>query len=553
MFLALLTGCGGSPVDVAAPPEGPPEGLVYRLSSVVYPLGVEITPNTPQSSGGAVTQYSVTPDLPAGLSLNSQTGIMTGTPTEVSNIQVYTVTGSNSAGSVTARLTIEVSATVLPPESLRYSAPSIVYETGTLITPNQPTNTGGEITQYSIDPPLPVGLNLDPQTGVISGTPMADAQSTPYTVTGSNSAGNVTAQLIIGVHADERPTVALEYRDRTPVYAVGQTIQPNEPTNTGGQITRYSVSPALPEGLSLSTNTGRISGTPRSPLMQATWTVTGHFDEDEVTTQIQITVEQSAADWRPANHMTKKRTRHTATWLKDHQVLLVVGGQHDRHTSLNDAELYNPENGQWSVIENNMKDERYDHTATRLENDMVLVAGGRHLGNKSLKKAELYDPVDQTWSDTAEMKVKRHNHTATLLKNGKVLVAGGDSGDTLSTSELYNPEDRTWSETQNMPARYIGHTATRLKDGRVLVAGGGDSTQSTQANAALYDPERDTWSTTSDMAEKRSGHTATLLGDEEDEDEEDKKVLVAGGENDNHDNLLSAELYCLGPVDNQPE
>jgi len=57
-----------------------------------------------------VVSYGVSPALPAGLSLNPTTGILTGTPTGPSATANYTVTASNSGGSATASLVM----TVLP-------------------------------------------------------------------------------------------------------------------------------------------------------------------------------------------------------------------------------------------------------------------------------------------------------------------------------------------------------------------------------------------------------------------------------------------------------
>src|SRR6267142_326617 len=95
MLLALLSaGCGGgsSGTDVR------PAGLTLRDPSVVYTEGQQVIPNMPSSSGGIITRYSVSPPLPAGLSLNPQTGAITGAPTTLSHATVYTVTGSNAAG-----------------------------------------------------------------------------------------------------------------------------------------------------------------------------------------------------------------------------------------------------------------------------------------------------------------------------------------------------------------------------------------------------------------------------------------------------------------------
>ena len=87
-----------------------PAGLAYTTGTAVYTVGTPITPNSPTSSGGAVTAYSVSPDLPAGLSLDDDTGIISGTPTAVTAKASYTVTASNLTGSTTATLTITVNA-----------------------------------------------------------------------------------------------------------------------------------------------------------------------------------------------------------------------------------------------------------------------------------------------------------------------------------------------------------------------------------------------------------------------------------------------------------
>ena len=69
LALLLLCGCGGGPSAVITPQ--PPSALSYTTATAVYIKGTAITPNNPTSTGGAVTAYSVSPALPAGLSLNT--------------------------------------------------------------------------------------------------------------------------------------------------------------------------------------------------------------------------------------------------------------------------------------------------------------------------------------------------------------------------------------------------------------------------------------------------------------------------------------------------
>jgi hypothetical protein len=322
MLLALLSaGCGGggSSGDI------PPAGLTERDASVVYAEGQEIIPNTPSSSGGNITQYSVSPPLPAGLTLNPQTGAITGTPTSLSHATVYTVTGSNAAGSAVTRLQIEVKATVVAPDTLSYRDSSIIYVTDAAITPNTPIASGGEITQYSVSPALPAGLGLDPQTGIITGTPTTVTPPAVYTVTGSNSADSVDAQLEIEVQAQVMPPTGLTYEDPAPEYTVGLPIVNNDPLSSGGEITQFSVSPTLPAGLSMNAQTGVISGMPSTAQAQTTFIVTGSNSAGSVTAQVAITVATAAVgEWLPADAMNVKRSKHTATLLPDGRVLVAA-------------------------------------------------------------------------------------------------------------------------------------------------------------------------------------------------------------------------------------
>ena len=179
------------------------------------------------------------------------------------------------------------SAVVQPPSALSYTTGTGVYTQGTAITPNSPTSTGGAVASYSVNPALPAGLALSTSTGVISGTPTAVTATASYTVTASNSAGSATASLSITVN-DQAPS-GLRYTNGTAIYAIRVPITPNNPTSTGGAVTSYSVSPALPAGLSLSTSTGIISGTPATATATASYAVTASNSGGSTTATLTIT------------------------------------------------------------------------------------------------------------------------------------------------------------------------------------------------------------------------------------------------------------------------
>jgi hypothetical protein len=86
-----------------------PSGLTYSTNPAIYTRASAITTNSPTVTG-TVTSYSVSPSLPTGLSLNTSTGAITGTPSATTASAAYTVTATNAGGSTTCDVTITVAA-----------------------------------------------------------------------------------------------------------------------------------------------------------------------------------------------------------------------------------------------------------------------------------------------------------------------------------------------------------------------------------------------------------------------------------------------------------
>jgi hypothetical protein len=72
-----------------------------------FSTGTAITALSPTVTG-TVSSYAVSPALPAGLTLNTSTGQISGTPTAASAATNYTVTAQNASGSTTFALNITV-------------------------------------------------------------------------------------------------------------------------------------------------------------------------------------------------------------------------------------------------------------------------------------------------------------------------------------------------------------------------------------------------------------------------------------------------------------
>ena len=177
-------------------------------ATVNTPISAQTGSTTPT---GATGSYSLSPSLPAGLNIASDTGIISGTPTAVTASAQYTVTftaDGNYTGTPTEVITIAVNAKAI--NSIGYG--TITGPVGQEITAVTPTvvPSGATGTFAVTVGNLPAGLSLDEDTGGISGTPTAvtsGAVLVTIKMTGTGDYKNKTAtgQVSITIEANSVP------------------------------------------------------------------------------------------------------------------------------------------------------------------------------------------------------------------------------------------------------------------------------------------------------------------------------------------------------------
>src|SRR5438874_2364957 len=204
---------------------------------------------------------------------------------------------------------------------------------------------------------------------------------------------------------------------------------------------------------------------------------------------------------------------------------------------------------------------RTGHVATALSDGRILITGGRDSSGTVLSAAEIFDPatqkstaiaslgspraghtdsmeyfssVNQTFAlDAQKMTAVRTGHEAISLSDTRLLLFGGDSGNTI---DEFNPTADTLSLKGTMDAP--ASTATLLANGKILVlrpdVAGLYAPDATDA-ASAFAPFDETL-VPGCTALLRKGQSATELSG-------DKKILVAGGENAQHQPILQIAAF----------
>ena len=278
-----------------------------------------ITPNDIDSN--KITFIEKTePPLPAGLKIDVK-GVISGTPIEPT---------TNAEGNLSANdyivkysyLGIEGIATInikVEPQEiiLNYTIEKAQYEINKVIEINKPNitpaNNEPSIYEYSINTPLPTGLTLNAETGVIEGKPTEKTDVIKeYTITATSNYKKTNEKPCI-ISIDVYPTPIIpELKYEGTFDNLKQGTNYTFGLSTEGQFNNFILddNTLLPESLSLDPNNGQISGTVKEKL------TTEEEKKNGKTFEVKVTADFKNNDYNKDEYKSKRQTTMQITVLK---------------------------------------------------------------------------------------------------------------------------------------------------------------------------------------------------------------------------------------------
>ena len=247
LTLALSDAAGSPPTIVTT------TNVVNLFAGVSYSNAYTIDATT---TNAPITSYGAS-NLPTGLSVNTNTGVISGMPTQLVTNRIIPISAYNGATGY-GQFTLTINSPTL-------TYPTLTFTAGSSSNSPVPTVTSGYQPINFTASNLPTGLSIN-SSGVVQGTPTIGGTISTSTITAVDASGVASSVSQVITVNTLRPTI-----NSAPVYTIFRNsnadpyVITTTLTSTVAEPSAFSISRgSLPTGMSLNTSSGVISGTPTS-------------------------------------------------------------------------------------------------------------------------------------------------------------------------------------------------------------------------------------------------------------------------------------------------
>jgi hypothetical protein len=242
--------------------------------------------STPVTATGGTTPYTWSATgLPAGLTINASTGVISGTPTaagtSIANVTVKDSTSTQLSASASLSITIVPPLTITTTSPLPNGVVNVAYGGATVAA------TGGTTPYIWSATGLPAGLTINAATGVISGTPTSQGTSTASVTVKDAGNPQLTTSASLSITIGTTPVISTQ----SPLpNGVVNSAYSTTVAATGGATPYTWSATGLPAGLSINASSGVISGTPTAPGTSTTNVTVKDANQQSGSASLSITI-----------------------------------------------------------------------------------------------------------------------------------------------------------------------------------------------------------------------------------------------------------------------
>ncbi len=248
---------------------------------------------------GDIITYEILGTLPNGLTLNQNTGLISGKPTKTGKFMLTAIAKDKDGESEESYFDINIKDASGQKPTLKDIPNQSTHKDKAYSYTVSATEPDGDTITYNATG-LPNGVSINTSDGKISGTPTAEGNYT-ITVTAKDKDGEDSKEFYLLIGGTPPTINDISTQTFTKDNSMNLDLSAYVNQTEGDEITKYTINGTLPNGLVFDNATGKISGTPTKIETQNISLIATDKDGDSIAKSFDIVIKEEVVQQNGLN------------------------------------------------------------------------------------------------------------------------------------------------------------------------------------------------------------------------------------------------------------